>query len=149
MAWSKHFLFTVCSPCRFALIGWPSCCRIKCIKCLLVTTERPLLAKTYNNHMPYTVYSRALRGTVFLIPLPPAPTGFLTITARTRNVCVTVPPAPAVFMSTPARTRKYSDSLCPHNNRDPLILCLLPSRREKHGVRKALLFRCFHLVLMK
>ena len=94
-------------------------------------------ALEHNNCCVTAVWSRA------------APAGFLTITARTRNVCVTVPPAPAVFMSTPARTRKYSDGLCPHNNRDPLILCLLPSRREKHGVRKALLFRCFHLVLMK
>ena len=50
--------------------------------------------------------TRALHGTVFFIPLLPAPAEFLTITARTRNVCVTLPPAPAMCMSTPARTCK-------------------------------------------
>ena len=52
------------------------------------------------------VQSRALRGSVFFIPLLPAPAEFLTITARARNVCVTLPPAPAMCMSTPARTCK-------------------------------------------
>ena len=49
---------------------------------------------------------RALCGTVFFIPLLPAPTEFLTITACTRNTCVTLPPAPAMCMSTPACTCK-------------------------------------------
>jgi hypothetical protein len=52
------------------------------------------------------LHIRDLRGTVFFIPLLPAPADFLTITARARNVCVTLPPAPAMCMSTPARTCK-------------------------------------------
>ena len=73
---------------------------------------------------------RALRGTVFFISILSAPAEFLTITARTRNMCVTLLPAHAMCMSTPARTCKTY--LWLHNKRDALILCLLLSRRRKH-----------------
>ena len=55
-------------------------------------------------HWHVHVPTRPLCGTVFFIL--PTPAEFLTITARTRNMCVTLPPAPAMCMSTPARTCK-------------------------------------------
>lgn len=58
-----------------------------------------------------------LLGTVFFIPLLPAPAEFLTISAHTYRVCVT--------------HLQKSEILLPHSNRDVLILCLLPSCRRK------------------
>ena len=114
---------------------------------------------------------RAPRGAVFFVPLRPAPAEFLTITARTRNVCVTLPPAPAMCMPTPIHTCKtlriYATIIemhrfcvfsCPAGENTsfyrliimtlmglfvsfPWAACLLT-----HWSGKALLFCCFHLV---
>ena len=71
------------------------------------------------------VESRALRRTVFLIPLPPDFWPLL--------------PAPAMCVSTPTHTCKHSDHSRPHNI-VALTLCLLQSRRENT------LFYCIILI---
>ena len=65
--------------------------------------------------------------------LHPAPTEFLIITARNRNVCVTLLPAPAVCMTTPTHIRK-TQRISAHTIMEMHWFCLLPPCRRKRVI---------------